>query len=331
MSRCSIIQFCTSFYPFYSRTNLDCLKMSDWETGFLCLMTRPREPLFYPKYGGKTYVKLPGNFLSDRYRPVADSIAKRFEKAEHHISVKSIDPPDLSYAEVIPRYGYYNIFGSTHRRIAGRLIKDFMDQTNPESLLSMASYARDRLHPSLFQYALSVVLLHRKDTTNVPLPSLLEIFPHRFVDPLLFPRLREEGFVVEQPQRMAIDIPLNYTASHADIEQRIAYFREDIGVNLHHWHWHLVYPQDGPVEIVRKDRRGELFYYMHHQLTARYSAERFCNDLPPIKPLQNLREPVPEPYFPKILNSATNKTFSSRNKDTLLSVRIQALLIHIVH
>lgn len=48
---------------------------------------------------------------------------------------------------------------------------------------------------------------------------------------------------------------------------RLWYFREDIGLNLHHWHWHLVFPTDAVDEnIVRKDRRGELFYYMHQQV-----------------------------------------------------------------
>lgn len=47
---------------------------------------------------------------------------------------------------------------------------------------------------------------------------------------------------------------------------RLWYFREDIGLNIHHWHWHLVFPFDGPDQIVRKDRRGELFYYMHQQV-----------------------------------------------------------------
>lgn len=48
---------------------------------------------------------------------------------------------------------------------------------------------------------------------------------------------------------------------------RLWYFREDMGVNLHHWHWHLVYPFEASDErIVNKDRRGELFYYMHQQV-----------------------------------------------------------------
>ena len=69
---------------------------------------------------------------------------------------------------------------------------------------------------------------------------------------------------------MAVDIAKNFTSSNADPESRTAYFREDIGVNLHHWHWHLVYPNQAPAAIIKKDRRGELFYYMHQQLLARY-------------------------------------------------------------
>lgn len=68
---------------------------------------------------------------------------------------------------------------------------------------------------------------------------------------------------------MPIEIPMDFTASDLEIEQRVAYFREDIGINLHHWHWHLVYPFGGSREIVDKNRRGELFYFMHRQIIAR--------------------------------------------------------------
>jgi hypothetical protein len=58
----------------------------------------------------------------------------------------------------------------------------------------------------------------------------------------------------------ASDIKINSTNS-------LWYFREDLGINLHHWHWHLVYPSvASDISIVRKDRRGELFYYMHQQV-----------------------------------------------------------------
>ena len=118
----------------------------------------------------------------------------------------------------------------------------------------------------MFQYALSVTIQHRPDTKDISITSIVEQFPDQFMPGSVFPRLREEASVVPEGNRTPVEIPLNYTASDREEEQRLAYFREDIAVNLHHWHWHLVYPGDGPIEIVRKDRRGELFYYMHSQV-----------------------------------------------------------------
>lgn len=68
-----------------------------------------------------------------------------------------------------------------------------------------------------------------------------------------------------------------------------------MGINLHHWHWHLVYPFEASNRaLVAKDRRGELFYYMHQQIIARYNFERFSNQLPRVKRFNNLREPIAE-------------------------------------
>lgn len=74
-----------------------------------------------------------------------------------------------------------------------------------------------------------------------------------------------------------IELPKDFTASDLEEEHRLYYFREDIGVNLHHWHWHLVYPTGGPMEVINKDRRGELFYYMHRQVIARYEVYYFID------------------------------------------------------
>lgn len=74
---------------------------------------------------------------------------------------------------------------------------------------------------------------------------------------------------------MPIEIPKDFTASDLEEEHRLAYFREDIGINLHHWHWHLVYPFEAAREVVNKNRRGELFYYMHQQIMARLVSLRF--------------------------------------------------------
>lgn len=68
---------------------------------------------------------------------------------------------------------------------------------------------------------------------------------------------------------MPLEIPRTYTASDLEEEQNLAYFREDLGVSLHHMHWHQYYVYAGPREAVDKDRRGELLYYMHSQILRR--------------------------------------------------------------
>lgn len=95
----------------------------------------------------------------------------------------------------------------------------------------------------------------------------MQQFPDQFVDSSIFPRAREEGSLVPTENRIPVEIEMNFTASNREPEQHVAYFREDIGVNMHHWHWHLIYPGEGPLSIVAKDRRGELFYYMHSQVS----------------------------------------------------------------
>lgn len=86
---------------------------------------------------------------------------------------------------------------------------------------------------------------------------------------------------------------------------------------MHHWHWHLVYPGEGPQNVVNKDRRGELFYYMHNQVVHRYNVERMCNGLERVRSL-NIRAVIPEAYFPKIVRSSNNRSYPARQPNSLL-------------
>ncbi|XP_065075624.1 phenoloxidase 8-like [Ochlerotatus camptorhynchus] len=287
---------------------------------FQALLQRPIEPTFMPKDNGKTSLIIPEEYLSDRYRPLAGELQTRFTGgADVEIPVRNVEIPDITFAEVIGRRAAFSLFVEKHRDIAGRLIDLFAKLPDASTLMGVATYARDRLNPYMFQYALTVALQHRPDTKDVLIPSILELFPDQFVDPSVFPKLREEGNVVQdQVKRDTVNIEPNYTASDREPEQRMAYFREDIGVNMHHWHWHLVYPAGAPPEIARKDRRGELFYYMHSQIIARYNADRFCNRLARAKPLTNLREPITEAYFPKMVRSLNNRAYPARHDNQVM-------------
>lgn len=50
-------------------------------------------------------------------------------------------------------------------------------------------------------------------------------------------------------------------------EERLTFFREDLGLNSHHFHWHIIYPTFGQKsKQYANNRRGEIFYYVHHQM-----------------------------------------------------------------
>lgn len=270
----------------------------------LLLFDRPTEPVFMGKTldAGITTrsFEVPTNYLPKEYQSIGVQLASRWS-GDDKIQVTNIALPDLSIPMQLGRRENFALFIPRHRAIASKLIDIFMGMRNVADLTSVAVYARDRLNPYLFNYALSVALLHREDTKGIELPNFMQSFPGKFVDSAIFSRAREAVSVVPDEVRTPIIIPREYTASDLDPEHRVAYFREDIGINLHHWHWHLVYPfAASDRSIVAKDRRGELFYYMHQQVVSRYNFERLSNKLPKVVRFNNLRQPIPEGYFPKM-------------------------------
>lgn len=55
------------------------------------------------------------------------------------------------------------------------------------------------------------------------------------------------------------------------------------------------------------------------QIIARYNVERFGNRLGRAIPLTNLREAIPEGYFPKIIRSSNNRAYPPRVSNARLS------------
>ncbi|XP_065354404.1 phenoloxidase 1-like [Calliphora vicina] len=285
------------------------------------LFQRPLEPVFTSRDNGKAAIDVPDSYYTERYSGTKVELQSRFgDNVDVKIPLRDIPKkPDLSFAKQIGKRKQFSLFQDQHKKIASQLIKIFLDASNVENFASLCAYTKDRVNPLLFQYCYSVAVQHRRDTRNIQIPPVAEIFPANFVEPSVFQDAREEASLITDPNsRARIEIPRNYTASDREEEQRLAYFREDIGVNMHHWHWHLVYPTEGPLEVVKKDRRGELFYYMHHQIIARYNVERFCNNLTRTKELSNLREPLFEGYFPKLLSSVNSRTYPARMSNSIL-------------
>nr|CAC04148.1 phenoloxidase III [Pimpla hypochondriaca] len=251
----------------------------------------------------------------------------KMSSASHTSGTKPIPPKKLTHDipkelyRALLKFGYdepFSAFIDTHARLAGRLIDVFMKAPGGQAISQMAERLSKIINRGLLSYALSVAILNRNDMTDI------------YVDKLSLKSLKKYvvGSQINAAQK-AVDegdpgapvvIAEKYsTASDTDVEHCLAYFREDIGVNLHHWHWHLVYPYEGSRDLVNKDRRGELFYYMHHQILARYNVERLSNGLNFVERFGNVREPIIEGYFSKLDSQLASRSWPSRPARMLLT------------
>ncbi|PRD33499.1 UNVERIFIED_CONTAM: Hemocyanin A chain [Trichonephila clavipes] len=143
--------------------------------------------------------------------------------------------------------------------------KDFDD------FMHLAEQARTFVNSTLFAFAAEVAILHRADSKGIIAPPIQEIFADRFVPADTFIRAFSIASTKPAGDESDIIIDVQETGNILDPEYKLAYFREDVGVNAHHWHWHVVYPSVYDSKFFGKniDRAGEIFYYMHQQICAR--------------------------------------------------------------
>lgn len=159
------------------------------------------------------------------------------------------------------------------------------------SLLETAARDGDLM---MAQHTLGIFAAHapklRDGVTSVPVP------------PLAFAAV--EATAELEPPAAALDD----TSPHAG-EALLHWWREDIHLNEHHRHWHMVYATSGvpsgppsqPTLPVRmKARQGEVFVYMHKQMLARYETERVTAGLPNVEAYADFAEPLGVGYDPNV-------------------------------
>lgn len=288
---------------------------SDISKHINCMLERMNEPISFRKGMNRTVkFNIPREYVNARYQKIGPIDSSGPTSDVEVLDIKRINLPDIRIPSLLGRQDIFSIFLPVHREYAVHLIKLLMGMNNTEDFISASVFCREHVNPHLLVYALSVAMVHRKDTENLPLPSVAEIFPEKFMDRGVFPKARQEANVVPPGFRTPIEIPMDYTASNLEPEHRVAYFREDVGINLAHWYWHIFFPSDGPSEILKNDRAGELFYYFHQQIVGRYDFERLCNNLGRVERLLDWRKPIKEGYFPKLDNTLASRVWPSRQK-----------------
>src|SRR5829696_6618581 len=154
------------------------------------------------------------------------------------------------------------------------------EQQGLEKVLQEADRLAVEENLELVKYAFMVFITHSRRGSRLPIPPLEERSPEKF---LANRRITTAAGVTE-----------------AIGEEQLDWYREDVLANAHHEHWHIVYPTGGIPDdsgvLKLKDRQGELFFYMHEQMLARYDTERLAVGLPRVKPLADYREAIPEGY-----------------------------------
>nr|CAQ63322.1 hemocyanin 2 [Thermobia domestica] len=199
----------------------------------------------------------------------------------------------LENGQMLNRDNIFVLFDPVHRRQMIDVFEILYFANDYDTFFKTAVWLRDRMNPRQFLYAFSVALLHRKDCRGFTLPPAYEITPHMF----LTTDVVRQAYQAKMTRTPKV-IPMQFTGSVRNQEQRVAYFGEDIGMNSHHSHWHMDFPFWWKPEYgVEKDRKGELFYYMHHQLIARFDAERLSNYLPVVEPL-DWEKPIVQGFAP---------------------------------
>lgn len=301
------------------------------ENQLMMLFERPYEPVFFPK-GENVTLEVPEELVKEEHRSFVRSSASLAERFPDARSVNAALPRaaagDAAFtlhssaadaetlaaladaADVMTRDETFSVHVPAHRKAAARLISALLDAKSNADMLVLAMRSRETVNPQLFQYALSVAVLHRPGLSRLRPPSLLSTMPGKFLSGATLRKCFDQANLYAESQaqrRETVVEKIAQSATDADPEHKLAYFREDWALNMHHWHWHLVYPNTAAGApnmraIVAKDRRGELFYYMHHQILARYNAERFSVGLGRLQRLKNFRDPLVHGHFPKLAN-----------------------------
>lgn len=225
--------------------------------------------------------------------------------------------PRLAGLGILGRGVLFSCFHEKHLREATQLYEVLIGCESFEEFLDLCHQAREYVNEGLYVYAVSVAILHRQDCRGVSLPPVQEVFPDKFVpSETLFKAFKEVRF---HPLDEVIIVDIGKTGNIKDPEYNLAYYREDIGINAHHWHWHLVYPATWRPEVVHshKDRKGELFFYMHQQMCARYDAERLSNGMAPMLPFHNFHEPM-EGYSSHLSSEINGMPYAFRPDGSVL-------------
>jgi len=260
--------------------------------------------------------------MAENFDPIADTSIYDDEGAAATALLQEVKDERL-----LQQDHWFSLFNTRQREEALMLFKVFMNCKHWHCLVHNAAFFRERMNEGEFVYALNTAVIHSKHGKGLVLPPLYEVTPHMFTNSEII----QEAYVAQMTQTPG-NFRVPFTGSKKNPEQHVAYFGEDIGMNIHHVTWHMDYPfwWDDAYGY-HLDRKGELFFWAHHQLTARFDSERLSNRLDMVEEIY-WDKPIVEGFAPHATYRYGGE-FPSRPDNIEFSdiegvIRVRDMIIH---
>ncbi|XP_018573822.1 hexamerin-like [Anoplophora glabripennis] len=218
----------------------------------------------------------------------------------------------LKYKNILHRGEVFSVFNIEHLEQAIALFKVLYHANDFETFYKTAVWARQHVNEGMFLYATSVAIVHRQDTQGIILPPIHEVYPHYFFNSEVIHEAyrhkqehdqKNKHTGHEQGRYNGYTVIANYSGHYLNLhpEQSMSYYLEDVGINSFYYYYNLHYPfwMDGKEYGLEHDKRGELYYYLHQQILARYYMERISNDMGEIRHF-NWETPIETSYYPSM-------------------------------
>lgn len=236
----------------------------------------------------------------------------------------------------------YNPEHVTELKIVSEVLKN---AKTFDTFYKAACWARQNLNCGLFVDVIYLALENRRDMEKIVLPAPYELLPNYFIrkDIIIQSSSILAGQSVTPTEGVrdegnAYTLDANYTANihDGDDESKLAYYREDVGLNSYYFLNMLKYAPWNNVEVDINSRYGENMYFWMKQWMSRYNLERLSNGLPEIDGTNwDLVSDIP--YDPMLVYSngqdfihSTSQINIEENEDKALLKTIEANLDTIV-
>lgn len=217
---------------------------------------------------------------------------------------------------------HFSIFNEYHRRQFLAYFRVVYNAKDWDTFYKTLVWGRFRINKGMYLYALTAAVIQRHDLAGLELPAPYEIYPQYFFTSETIQTAQNykmQGFagVKKVDNVYTVIVPSNYTSSymHFDSEEKLAYYREDVGLNAMYYYRMTDYPfwLGGQEYNLYKDRRGEQYLFFIQQSLSRYFLERLSNGLGVIPDL-SLYKTIEHGYNP-MLRYHNGDVFPSREDE----------------